>query len=145
VAEFAATNEKLNRLYRAIEDGIVDLDAQLKERINALKMQRDLARASLDRIAVQANARAMITPDRLAAFSQLMQEKLDTGDTQARKAYLQSVISQIEVGDDKVKIIGDKATLAAVIAGHQTSKGQVRGFVRKCRARRDSNSRPPDS
>lgn len=30
-AELAGTNEKLNRLYRAIEDGIVDLDAQLKE------------------------------------------------------------------------------------------------------------------
>jgi site-specific DNA recombinase len=81
----------------------------------------------------------MITPDRLAAFSQLMREKLDTGDTQARKAFLQSVISQIEVDDDKVKIIGDKATLAAAIAGLQPGQGQVRGFVRKWRARRDSN------
>ena len=139
-AELAATNEKLNRLYRAIEDGIVDLDAQLKERIDALKAQRDLAQASLDRIAVQANTRAMVTPDRLAAFSQLMREKLDTGDTQARKAFLQSVISQIEVDDDKIRIIGDKATLAAVIAGRQTGQGQVRGFVRNWRARRDSNS-----
>jgi site-specific DNA recombinase len=106
-AELAATDEKLNRLYRAIEDGIIDLDAKLKERVDALKAERDLAQASLDRIAVQANARAMITPDRLAAFSQLMREKLDTGDTQARKAFLQSVISQIEVGDDKIRIIGD--------------------------------------
>jgi site-specific DNA recombinase len=140
LTELAVTNEKLNRLYRAIEDGIVDLDAQLKERVNALKTQHDLAQASLDRIAAQANTRAMITPDRLAAFSQLMREKLDTGDTQARKAYLQSVISQIEVDDDKVRIIGDKATLAAVIAGRQTGEGRVRGFVRKWRARRDSNS-----
>ena len=139
LAELAVTNEKLNRLYRAIEDGIVDLDAQLKERVNALKTQHDLAQASLDRIAAQANTRAMITPDRLAAFSQLMREKLDTGDTQARKAYLQSVISQIEVDDDKVRIIGDKATLAAIIAGRQTGEGRVRGFVRKWRARRDSN------
>jgi hypothetical protein len=59
--ELAATNEKLNRLYRAIEDGIVDPDAQLKERVDALKTQRDLAQASLDRIAVQADTRAMIT------------------------------------------------------------------------------------
>ena len=140
LTELAATNEKLNRLYRAIEDGIVDLDAQLKERVNALKTEHDLAQASLDRIAAQANTRAMITPDRLAAFSQLMREKLDTGDTQARKAYLQSVISEIEVDDDKVRIIGDKATLAAVIAGRQTGEGRVRGFVRKWRARRDSNS-----
>ena len=46
-AEFSTTNEKLNRLYRAIEDGIVDLDAQLKGRVDALKAQRDLAQASL--------------------------------------------------------------------------------------------------
>ena len=57
-----------------------------------------------------------------------MREKLDTGDTQARKAYLQSVISEIEVDDNKVRIIGDKATLAAVIAGRQTGEGRVRGF-----------------
>jgi hypothetical protein len=72
-----------------------------------------------------------------------MQEKLDTGDTQTRKAYLKSVISQIEVDDDKVRIIGDKATLAAVIAGRQNQTAQVRGFVRKWPARKDSNLRPP--
>ena len=144
-AEFSTTNEKLHRLYRAIEDGIVDLDAQLKERVDALKAQRDLAKASLDRITVQADTRAIITPDRLASFSRLMRENLDNGDTQARKAFLQSVISQIEVDDHKVRIIGDKATLATVIAGRQTGQGQVRGFVRKWRARKDSNLRPPDS
>ena len=35
--ELAATDERLRRLYRAIEDGIVDLDAHLKERIHTLK------------------------------------------------------------------------------------------------------------
>jgi site-specific DNA recombinase len=140
VAELARVNEKLNRLYRAIEDGIVDLDADLKERVDILKRERDLAQASLNRVAVQVNARAMVTPDRLAAFSQLIRERLDSGDTQARKAFLRSVISQIEVHDDKVRIIGEKATLAAVIAGRQTGETQVRGFVRKWRARRDSNS-----
>ena len=84
----------------------------------------------------------MITPDRLAAFSHLMREKLDTGDSPARKAFLRSVISQIEVDDDKIRIVGDKATLAAIIAGGQTGETQVRGFVRKWRTRRDSNSRP---
>jgi hypothetical protein len=112
-AELAATNEKLSRLYHAIESGIIDLDAQLKERVDALQAERKLAQASIDRIAVQANTRAMITSDRLKAFSQLVREKFDTGDTQARKAFLQSVISKIEVDDDKIRIIGDKATLAA--------------------------------
>jgi site-specific DNA recombinase len=101
--ELAATNEKLNRLYRAIEDGIVDPDAQLKERVDALKTQRDLAQASLDRIAVQADTRAMITRIGSPRSSSSCEKKLDTGDTWARKAYLQSVISQIEVDDDRVR------------------------------------------
>jgi site-specific DNA recombinase len=52
------------------------------------------------------------------------------------------VISYIEVGDDKVRIVGDKATLAAAIAGQQTQSENVRGFVRKWRTRRDSNPWP---
>jgi len=88
----------------------------------------------------QARTNAAITPQRLQNFSRLMQEKLDAGDIQAKKAYLRSVIAQIEVGDDKVRIFGEKASLAAVIAGNPPEIAHVRGFVRKWRARRDSNS-----
>ena len=66
-----------------------------------------------------------------------MREKLDNGDTQARKAYLRSVISRIEVDDKTVRIIGEKASLVDVIAGRQTHAGNVRGFVRKWRAEED--------
>jgi site-specific DNA recombinase len=69
-----------------------------------------------------------------------MHEKLETGDVQAKKAYLRSVIARIEVGDDKVRIVGEKASLAAVIASKPPDAAHVRGFVRKWRARRDSNS-----
>lgn len=41
-AEFKDSGDKLARLYRAIEEGVVELDAQLKERIAALKSTRDL-------------------------------------------------------------------------------------------------------
>jgi site-specific DNA recombinase len=139
-AEVAIKNDKLKRLYLAIENGIVELDNELKERVRSLKTERDIAQTSLDRIAIQGRAGAAINLDRLNAFSSLMCEKLDTGDTQARKSYLRSVISHVEVDDDKIRIIGDKATLAAVIAGRQTQATNVRGFVRNWRARRDSNS-----
>jgi hypothetical protein len=47
------------------------------------------------------------------------------------------VIAQIEVADDKVRIIGEKASLAAVIAGtNPPETAHVRSFVRKWRARR---------
>ena len=81
--------------------GLVDLDVHLKDRIQALKTERDIAQASLDRIATQIHERAAITPDRLEAFSNLVREKLETGDMQVRRDYLRSVISQIEVDDDK--------------------------------------------
>jgi hypothetical protein len=74
------------------------------------------------------------------AFVRVMSEKLDSGDVHARKAYLRSVIAYVEVDDDRVRIVGEKATLGAVIAGQQSQPDKVRGFVRKWRARGDSNS-----
>lgn len=55
-------------------------------------------------------------------------------------AYIRSIIDAVEVDDKAVRIIGSKDVLQAVIAGKQTANGNVRGFVRKWRARRDSNS-----
>ncbi len=143
-ADLGHKKERLSRLYRAIEDGVVEMDADLKDRIQTLKAERDLAQATLDRIKSQVDAKAGITPERIDAFSKLMREKLDDGDVHARKAYLRSVISKIEVDDQCVRLIGGKADLADVIAGLQTRKENVRGFVRSWRARRDSNSRPQD-
>ena len=144
-SEIKAKDEKLNRLYRAIEDGIVETDDQLRDRIKAIKNERDMAQASLDRIAEQSRDRSTLTPERIQAFTKLMHDKLDNGDVQARKAYLRAVISEIRVDDDKVSIIGDKATLSAVIAGQNGTNANVSGFVRKWRARNDSNVRPSDS
>src|SRR5207342_3489193 len=48
-AELVQINDRLKRLYRAIEDGIVELDAQLKDRIQTLKTEQDITRISLER------------------------------------------------------------------------------------------------
>ena len=135
--ELSSKDEKLGRLYRAIEDGIVELDDQLSDRIATLKTERDIVRASLDRITTQLRSQTAITPDRFEAFSALVRGKLKSGDTQARRTYLRSVISHIEVDDDKIRIVGDKAILAAAIAGRQAPSDNVRGFVRKWRARKE--------
>ena len=144
-SEMKEKDEKLNRLYRAIEDGIVETDDQLRDRIKTLKNERDMAQASLERIVEQSRDRSALTPERIHAFTKLMHDKLDNGDVQARKAYLRAVISEIRVDDDKVSIIGDKAALSAVIAGQTGTNANVSGFIRKWRARNDSNVRPSDS
>ena len=111
-ASLSQARDKLARLYKAIEDGIVDLDDELKGRINALKDERGLIEASIERLVVQERTKVEITPAKITAFGELMRAKLDAGDTQARKAYLRSVISRIEVDDQAVRIIGEKAALA---------------------------------
>ncbi|MCW5688238.1 MAG: recombinase family protein [Pseudolabrys sp.] len=137
--EVADCEDRLRRLYRSIEDGIVELDDILRERIAALKSQRDQAKAALDRARAQCATATVIDTVKIDAFARLMTEKLDTGDTHARKTYIRSVVDAVEVGDQAIRIVGSKDVLQAAIAGRQTANGNVRGFVRKWRARKDSN------
>ena len=88
---------------------------------------------------------ATIDPAKIDAFARLMTEKLDNGDTNARKGYIRSIVDAIEVDDKSIRIIGNRDVLQAVIAGKQNANSNVRGFVRKWRARNDSNVRPSDS
>ena len=138
--EVSDAEDRLKRLYRSIEDGIVELDDILRERTAALKSERERARAALDRARAQCGTVAAIDAHKIDAFARLMSDKLDNGDTNARKGYMRSIIDAVEVDDKAVRIIGSKDVLQAVIAGKQTANGNVRGFVRKWRARRDSNS-----
>jgi site-specific DNA recombinase len=132
-------DETLRRLYRSIEDGIVVLDDILRERTATLKSQRERAKAALDRARAQCGTVTTIDSAKIDAFARLMNEKLDTADTNARRTYIRSIIDTIEVDDNAIRIIGSKDVLQAVIAGKQTANGNVRGFVRKWRARTDSN------
>ena len=138
-ASLTQVNDKLGRLYKAIEEGIVELDQELKDRVSALKNEKALIEASLERLITHAQSQSQISPERIEAFAELMRTKLDTGDTQARKTYLRSVISQIEIGDQKIRIIGNKSNLAGLIVGQTTQAQNVSGFVRKWRAQGESN------
>ena len=138
-AELDLKDQKLGLLYKAIEDGVVELDDQLKARIATLKVEQEIIRQTLARMAQQARVQTALTPERVEAFSRLIQDKIVTGDANARKAYLRSVISEIRVDDHKIQIIGEKSTLAAAIAGQQNQSGKVSGFVRKWRTRQSKD------
>ncbi len=142
--ELANVRDRLSRLYRAIEDDIVTLDDDLKGRIEHLKQERDIAQASLERLTHQAATSAAITPQRISAFADLMRDKLRNGDTQARKAWIGSLITRIEVDDDRIRVIGETPVLAAAVTGQNPPSPGVRGFVRNWRARQDSNLLPQD-
>jgi malic enzyme len=66
-----------------------------------------------------ARAAAVIDAGKIDAFARLMNERLDTAETNARKGYIHSIIGAIEVGHETIRILGSKDILQAAIAGKQ--------------------------
>jgi site-specific DNA recombinase len=89
--------------------------------------------------------RAAVNAEKIDVFARLINAKLDAGDINTRKAYFRSIVDAVGIDNQMIRIIGNKDILQAAIAGKQTENGNVRGFVRKWRARNDSNVRPSDS
>ncbi|MGE3266839.1 hypothetical protein [Methylocystis sp.] len=93
----------------------------------------------MERIKVQLAPQLTLDADQVERFGAFMRERITTGETTFRKAYLRSIVDAIEVDDKVIRIHGSKASLEqAVIAGEQIGKG-VRSFIRKWRAQGESN------
>ncbi|WP_210244317.1 zinc ribbon domain-containing protein, partial [Methylosinus sporium] len=138
-SEIVQSEDRLKRLYKMVEDGVTDMDDLLRERLAALKLERERAKAALDRIKAQSAPQITLEPDQLERFGVFMREKITVGETSFRRAYLRAVVEAVEVDDHVIRIHGSKTSLEqAIVAGEQIGKG-VRGFIRKWRARRDSN------
>ena len=136
--EAGVTEDKLRRLYELVEDGLTDLDDMLKERIAALKSDRDRAKSALERITNRGVA-GRLDPDRIARFGQLMRTNITEGAVPFRKAYLRSLIDAVEVDDHVIRIHGSKTVLERAVLADQATHPGVRGFVRKWRSQGESN------
>ena len=90
--EREATNaeEKLKRLYKLIDDGVAEMHDLLKERITALKTDRDRSGEALSRARGNAKAQSEVTEDAVAKFGALMRERIGEGDTPAPQGVAQS-------------------------------------------------------
>lgn len=67
----------------------------LKGRITDLKADRDIAWAAAERAKGASRPSAVFEPSKLAAFSQLMRERLTTGEIPFRKACLSALIDRV--------------------------------------------------
>jgi site-specific DNA recombinase len=143
--EVTSAEEKLKRLYRLVEDGVTDLDEVLKNRLNTLKAGRDRAQAALERAKEHLAPQIHIDPALIERFGRMMQEHFTTGSVPFRKAYLQSLITAIEVDDQQIRIRGTKDLLEKAVLAGQNGPAACSQMSTKWRARRDSNSRPSDS
>ena len=140
------TDQRLNRLYDAIEAGLADLnDSVLKERMAGLKAIRDQATADAERIqmTLDSSGNQSITVDMIDAFATEARNGLRLEGGGYRRDHLRAFAQRIEVADTEVSIMGSKSellrTLVAASRGKSAAFG-VHSSVLKWRARRDSNS-----
>jgi site-specific DNA recombinase len=131
---------RLARLYAAIESGVADLtDTTLKDRVATVKTERDIAQTSYDRALAETSPRARITPDKIAASVEIMRNNILAGDTPFRRAYIRSVIDQVEVDDAEIRIVG---VLERLVMGGGAAPAGVPSFGPKWLPEQDSNLRP---
>lgn len=142
--EIADADQRLSRLYKAIEEGTIDgSDPTLKERISNLRETRDRATEALDYARRNAAASLTVDPVAVDTFIRMIRERLTSGDTGARKAWIGAVVDAVIVGDGKIRIIGSNDNIAAAVGGTPKPKAtRVRNSVQEWCRGRDSNPRP---
>ncbi|MFS8040751.1 MULTISPECIES: zinc ribbon domain-containing protein [Xanthobacter] len=148
----ADAEEKLPRLYRAIENGLADLDdSNLKGRIAELKRIRDSARADVERAESRDARSANITMESINEFARMARQRLGREDGTFRRNHIQSLVQRAEVGADQIVIRGSALKLLQTLAevsggkpGVETATLGVRSFVPNWLPEQDSNLRPFD-
>ena len=141
---------KLNRLYDAIENGVIDVtDPSLKDRIAELSATRDQAKGDAERALVHiAKIGPAITPESLRAFSTSLRKKLRHGDGTFARDQVRAVAQRVEVvSRNEVRIRGLRSELLRTLtaaSGVEAAVLGVRGFEPKWRPGTESNRRHCD-
>ena len=124
-------------------------DGALRERLVALKLQRDeISKEIADLQKRLTSAAPVVTPEKISKVAILLRDRLYNGPAELRQAYARLLMDEVRVSDEEIRISGSKAVLARCASssdGLGEAAPTVLSFVGKWRARRDSNSRPPDS
>jgi site-specific DNA recombinase len=131
--------QALQRLYGMVESGLSEPDELLLQRIERLKLERSSYLAALERCKVARSDTAPITDIQLSNFAGFMKERLCSEEIPFRKAYLSALIDRIDVSAEAIQIIGRKSVLEHNVTSQNEGPPSVRSFVRKWRARKDSN------
>ena len=136
----ADADERLKRLYEMMEGGLTDFDEVPRKRLASLKFDRDRAMVALDRIKAQAAYQPEFDPAAVESFGRMMRENVTAGSVPFRKAYIRSVVDRIEVDDEVICIIRDKAKLEQAGTGWSMAHAGVR-FVQRIGALGETRTR----
>lgn len=125
----AEAQQRLSRLYEAIEEGIASLgDSALKDRIEVLKATRDQANADADRAKalLDSSANLATSPDTLRQFARRARSRLRGKDGRYRRDHFRNFAQRVEVHDTTIRIGGStEGLLNAVVAIGREQLGAV--------------------
>lgn len=121
-------------------------DPALRERMIALRFRRDELAAEITALSQRlASADPTITPEKVSRLGMLLIKQVHRGEPELRQAYARLLLDEVVVNDGRIVICGSKSVLARMAsAASDDSAESVLSFVRKWRARQDSNLLPQD-
>lgn len=114
-AELDKVQQAVTRLYEAVEQGVLPLDADLQARAQQLKNRRAellLQSAQCERLQQLPPVRAR----QIQAFGQALQTKLRDSGSGFAKAYLRLLVAEIRVTGRQVEMAGRRDVLALAVA-----------------------------
>jgi len=124
--ELRISEEKIDRLYDALSEGVVENTDGFKRNLSKLEQRKDelirLVSVRKRRRDVPTN---ILTQKNLDRFTKVAKARLRSTDSAFRKQYLRLFVDQVEVQDDQILISGPKLALANAIA--QTTKPDTGG------------------
>ena len=138
----AETEQRLGRLYDAIETGVADLtDASLKERLAGLTAIRDQAKADAERAqaAIDNAGNRTVSSEMVKTFALAARQRMRLDGGGYRRDHLRALAQRVEVADAEVRIMGSKTELLRTLvaaSGRQPGVAGVRSSVLKWRAGR---------
>lgn len=123
-AQLKEAEQAQTRLYEAIEKGVLELDEQLKARVQQHKQTREILVteiASLKR--QQQSPLAVLTPQKIESVAKILNKRLSEPSPFA-KAYLKAALDEICVKDGVVNISGANTAMASLIASNGSLDAQ---------------------
>lgn len=115
--ELRTTEEKIQRLYDAVAEGLLDFSDSLRNNIAKHEQQRDEIMREFATLSRKGNRQDIqITPSKISAFGDLLKARLHDPSQKLKRAYVHHIVDQVEVDDEEIRISGSKAALAAAIA-----------------------------
>lgn len=115
--ELRKIEEKIDRLYDAVSEGLIGDKDGFRRNLSKLEQQRDelLRQASSmkRRRDMPINA---LTPKSIEKFTKAAKEKLRNPDSSFRKQYLRLFVDRVDVLDEEIRISGPKSALASAVA-----------------------------